>query len=78
LAELHATGKEWVRFSRLCQNRDWYKKFSAGRISRTRQALAKEGVLIEEQDEMQGQTDGNGQPVYRKTGRVQLAKQENI
>ena len=80
MAEAHAAGLEWVRFTRLCQNRNWYKKFSSTRVSRVRQSLATEGMLIEEQEEVEGQTrnDGTGRPVLRKTGRVQLLKEPSL
>jgi hypothetical protein len=78
LAGQHAAGVEWIRFTRLCQNRDWYKKFSATRVSRVRKALEIESVLIEETEEMEGLNKGDGTPTFRKTGRVQLRKQDTV
>jgi hypothetical protein len=71
LAEEHAKGAEWVRFTRLCQNKNWYKKFSATRVSRVRIALASEGVLIEEYSE---RDKDDPESRAKRTGLVQLAK----
>jgi hypothetical protein len=57
---------KWVKFTRLAQNHDWYKKFGSSVLGRTKDALVKQCVLVEE-----GTEDGDGKK--RKTGRVRLA-----
>ena len=80
LAEQHAVGLEWVPFTKLCQNRNWYKKFSSPRISRVRKSLTEEGALLEEYKESEDKEyDEQGHPKEakpKKTGRVKLAKED--
>jgi hypothetical protein len=58
----------WLPWSRICQNRDWYKKFGTNLLSRTKESLIKAGMIGEQV--VKDENDEKAKP--RKTGNVRL------
>ena len=55
----------WAKWRKLCQRNNWYRKHGAPRLNRVREALVKEGVLVEGYSV---EEDGQGKEKRKKNG----------